>query len=234
MADFRTRIVISAEAAQALAQLSRVAGQFNALGRDGTRAGAELASGFSVARRGVASISEQLAQLRRDAIRLFSLRLGFNLGRDIFNAAAGFESLEKGLEAVLGSSEAARQALAFVRAESARLGIGLEVAAQQFTQMAAAARGTALEGEPVRRLFSATAQTARPPRVVATHTPPNGWNCRCALIQLSERDLLKLGKSGPDDPPPSPMREWTNPRTGEVLEVPVGVDPGWGYAPGRL
>lgn len=160
MADFRTKIVISAEAAQALAQLSRVAGQFKALGRDGTRAGAELASGFSVARRGVASISEQLAQLRRDAIKLFSLRLGFNLSRDIFNAAAGFESLEKGLEAVLGSSEAAREALAFVRAESARLGIGLEGAAQQFTQMAAAARGTALEGEPVRRLFSATAQAA--------------------------------------------------------------------------
>lgn len=66
-----------------------------------------------------------------------------------------------------------------------------------------------------------------------THTPPNGWNCRCTVIQLSARDLLKLGKSGPDDPPPSPTREWTNPRTGEVLEVPVGVDPGWGYAPGR-
>lgn len=66
-----------------------------------------------------------------------------------------------------------------------------------------------------------------------THTPPNGWNCRCTVIQLSRRDLEKLGKSGPDDPPPSPTRSWTNPRTGEVLEVPVGVDPGWGYAPGR-
>lgn len=65
-----------------------------------------------------------------------------------------------------------------------------------------------------------------------THTPPNGWNCRCTVIQLSERDLEKLGKSGPDSAPPSPTREWTNPRTGEVLDVPVGVDPGWGYAPG--
>ncbi len=65
-----------------------------------------------------------------------------------------------------------------------------------------------------------------------THTPPNGWNCRCTVIQLSERDLNKMGKAGPDDAPPSPTREWTNPRSGEVMQVPVGVDPGWGYAPG--
>lgn len=65
-----------------------------------------------------------------------------------------------------------------------------------------------------------------------THTPPNGWNCRCGAIQLSERDLQRLGKSGPDQAPPSPMRDWTNPRTGEIVKVPVGVDPGWGYAPG--
>jgi len=65
-----------------------------------------------------------------------------------------------------------------------------------------------------------------------THTPPNGWNCRCTVIQLSKRDLERLGKSGPDQAPPAPTREWTNPRTGEVLQVPVGVDPGFGYAPG--
>ena len=65
-----------------------------------------------------------------------------------------------------------------------------------------------------------------------THTPPNGWNCRCTVIQLSKRDLNKMGKTGPDEAPPSPTREWTNPRSGEVLRVPVGVDPGWGYAPG--
>lgn len=65
-----------------------------------------------------------------------------------------------------------------------------------------------------------------------THTPPNGWHCRCTVRQLSERDLKALGKRGPDEAPASPTREWTNPRTGETIEVPVGVDPGFGYAPG--
>lgn len=66
-----------------------------------------------------------------------------------------------------------------------------------------------------------------------THYPPNGWRCRCSVIQLSERDLRKLGKSGPDSAPPSPTREWINPRTGEVRQTPDGIDPGWDYHPGR-
>src|SRR5690606_23335167 len=28
-------------------------------------------------------------------------------------------------------------------------------------------------------------------------------------------------------------REWLNPRTGEILQVPHGIDPGWAYHPGR-
>lgn len=66
-----------------------------------------------------------------------------------------------------------------------------------------------------------------------THYPPNGWGCRCYVESLSERDLARLGKDGPDEAPDDGAYEWTNPDTGEVLEVPRGIDPGWDYNVGE-
>jgi SPP1 gp7 family putative phage head morphogenesis protein len=80
-----------------------------------------------------------------------------------------------------------------------------------------------------------------------THYPPNGWNCRCVVIQLDQADLAKLGKTGPDAAPPASFTWvnpqtgqqtqiepflWTNPVTGEEMEIPGGIDPGWAYNPG--
>jgi SPP1 gp7 family putative phage head morphogenesis protein len=64
------------------------------------------------------------------------------------------------------------------------------------------------------------------------HFPPNDWGCRCGVIQLSADQAAAMGKAQPDKAPPDQMREYTNPRTGEVSEVPKGVGPGWAYAPG--
>jgi SPP1 gp7 family putative phage head morphogenesis protein len=66
-----------------------------------------------------------------------------------------------------------------------------------------------------------------------THTPPNGFNCRCSKIQLSKAQAIAMGKAVADKAPPSPTREYTNPRTGEISRVPVGVDPGFAYNPGK-
>ncbi len=68
-----------------------------------------------------------------------------------------------------------------------------------------------------------------------THWPPNGWGCRCYIETLSQRDLERLGKAGPDTPPPQDIQDVVvgsngpNPR---VFRTPAGVDPGFGYAPG--
>jgi SPP1 gp7 family putative phage head morphogenesis protein len=61
------------------------------------------------------------------------------------------------------------------------------------------------------------------------HYPPNGWNCRCTAQQLSQRDLDRYGFEVDDDAPAGGDVQWTNPRTGEVVSVPEGVDPGFGY-----
>ena len=68
------------------------------------------------------------------------------------------------------------------------------------------------------------------------HFPPNGWGCHCSVRGLWERDLKRLGKSGPDQAPPINMVEHTigqrsalGPRT---VRAPEGIDPGFEYAPG--
>ena len=65
-----------------------------------------------------------------------------------------------------------------------------------------------------------------------THMPPNGWNCRCGVIQLSLEEAKAQGLEVADKAPDSPTREFTNERTGEVSRVPAGIDPGWAYNPG--
>lgn len=66
--------------------------------------------------------------------------------------------------------------------------------------------------------------------------PPCGWNCRCTLQSLSQRDVDRLVGEGElltFEPPQIEMREWTNRRTGEVQWIPEGIDPGWAHNPGK-
>lgn len=68
-----------------------------------------------------------------------------------------------------------------------------------------------------------------------THYPPNGWRCRCRVIAVNERELQRLRDSGvaiKTEAPPSIDIEHRDPRTGEVLRVPLGIDPGWAYNAG--
>jgi hypothetical protein len=64
-----------------------------------------------------------------------------------------------------------------------------------------------------------------------THYPPNGWGCQCGVRALNQRDLDRLGKSGPDQAPPLNERQIVH--KGERVSVPEGIDAGWNYAPGR-
>lgn len=60
--------------------------------------------------------------------------------------------------------------------------------------------------------------------------PPNGWGCKCHVRQITRREAEARGIS---ESPEIPMRQVINPRTGEVKEIPSGIDMGWEMNPGQ-
>lgn len=66
-----------------------------------------------------------------------------------------------------------------------------------------------------------------------THYPPNGWRCRCRVVAVSQReyDRGQTPAGGPlvKTAPEVQTREWVNRRSGVIEQVPVGIDPGFGF-----
>ena len=69
-----------------------------------------------------------------------------------------------------------------------------------------------------------------------THYPPNGWRCRCTAFALNQRDVDRrraAGEAIQTEAPPIDWISFVNPRTGQVVPVPRGIDPGFAYNPGQ-
>ncbi|WP_165616459.1 tape measure protein [Methylorubrum salsuginis] len=81
----------------------------------------------------------------------------FTAGQFI-QTVTSFQAIDASLKAATGSTEAAQSALAFIRAESDRLGLSLGSTAKDFASFAASTRGTELEGEKARKVFSSIAE----------------------------------------------------------------------------
>ena len=82
-----------------------------------------------------------------------------------------------------------------------------------------------------------------------THWPPNGWGCKCQVRMISQREattLIGTKRVVGTDQDGNPIHVWytdkpadlgpdiefRNRRTGEVMMVPPGIDPGWHINPG--
>lgn len=67
-----------------------------------------------------------------------------------------------------------------------------------------------------------------------THFPPNDWLCSCGVRTLSDAQLKRLGKSGPDTAPPLDRKPFTHKGSGETVMLPDGIGFGWDHMPGDL
>ena len=66
----------------------------------------------------------------------------------------------------------------------------------------------------------------------ATHTPQNGWGCKCKIFSGGERDIKRLGDKAKRRAPSDGTYEWTD-KQGRTFTIPNGIDPGFQYNPGE-
>lgn len=65
-----------------------------------------------------------------------------------------------------------------------------------------------------------------------THWPPNGWGCKCQIVNHSASELEREGMQVSERAPDDGTRTYKHPDLGPI-QVPNGIDPGWAYNPGR-
>jgi tape measure domain-containing protein len=80
------------------------------------------------------------------------------LAKDAIDAALKMQKLETAFRSVSGK-DAGRE-MAFVREEANRLGLDIGTAAGEYGKLAAASKGTALEGEQTRKIFTALSEAS--------------------------------------------------------------------------
>ncbi len=92
--------------------------------------------------------------------------------------------------------------------------------------------GLSLDPRPLHLRWSGTILPLNHPWW-STHTPPNGWGCKCKKVSVSQRELARNGWKISDKSPDNGSYRWQNPATSEVTSIPKGIDPLWDYNPGQ-
>jgi tape measure domain-containing protein len=113
-----------------------------------------LDSGFDRVGTSVAGVATRV-------IALGGISLGGSvLVQGIIRARMELDRIDNTLQAGTGSREAAAAEFRFIADESQRLGFDLATAAGQFAQLTAAARGTELQGQAARDIFTAVSEAS--------------------------------------------------------------------------
>ena len=145
----------------------RVEEAFESVGRTGQQAMNRINQATGPANAGLKAVdttARALNSVFRQAAGLVAAYAGLSgiIGgiRSVNETGMAFQGLDTALAAVTGSSQGAAAEMAFLRAESERLGLNLLETSQSYLQIAAAAKGTTLAGQGTRDIFTAVAEAS--------------------------------------------------------------------------
>ena len=187
-----TKAAVGAQAVRQLGQDSQGAATGAAqAGKavSGMGAAAEQAGGnLTATRRGLESISKQLADTQQHINTLAqSLAAGFSFKQAV-SAAADMERLQVGLQAVAKDSQLAAEQMAFISRMSQAAGVDVVAAGQAFLGLAAATKGTSVEGQATREVFEAvTLAMAK-----AGKSSDETKNALLALSQMASKGTVQM------------------------------------------
>jgi tape measure domain-containing protein len=150
MADDKEFLIrVRADVRRALDQMQDLTGKLEQTAKSGRNAA-----------RGTDQTSLSLRELYRQAVAAAAALGAIQAGRGIVQASLDAERMERALKLVTGSSEGAAREMDFVRAVSDQLGLNLRTVAQDYAALAAASRGTSLQGAETREIFVAVAEAS--------------------------------------------------------------------------
>ncbi|NCC05662.1 MAG: hypothetical protein EOM37_16850, partial [Proteobacteria bacterium] len=161
--DLQSRMLQTSAATAQETALRNIAKAANLSAKEVSQLGKQMgvsAAGISAVNGASRSASSSLSMLgtaAQAALAYFSVQTVIEFSRAVLDAGIAMDSLQRSFVAVTGSQAAAAETLSFLREEAGRLGQNFYALAPEFKNVMAAARGTAMEGENVRKMFSAIA-----------------------------------------------------------------------------
>lgn len=167
----------------------KIIASFNTIKSSGTSTARDIANAQSAVNKRIKELDAELKGASRSfggltgAAKAFGLAVSagaiLKFGASIYTAGVQMDSMTRALTAATGSAAESMQGMDYVRKEAERLGIVLPVAVQGFTKLSAAAKGTSLQGQGVRDIFSSVSAASAKLGLSADET--NG-----ALLAISQ------------------------------------------------
>ena len=142
------------------AVLDASSGKVSGLGTTSRRTSRDVDALGDSARRNQGHFREWATSLNTVRGTLATLGVGL-VARELLGAGLAMDRLERSTGAALGSQALAGRELAFVREQAKQLGIYFPTLAEGYAGLAAATRGTNLQGEKTRQIFLGVAEAGR-------------------------------------------------------------------------